>query len=102
MGLDNHSRHLHNIAHDTHTWMPRSMQQLGGLGDSDAQQQATIEATLRLKDISTEEARIQGDIVIGLRFTIWEPTQAVRLCSYLRLLCLSSSWSDAARLRTYL
>ncbi len=78
MSLEHHSPHLHSIAHDTQTWMPRSMQHLGGLGDSDAQQQATIEATLRLKDISAEEARIQGDIVIGLRFTIWEPTQAVR------------------------
>ena len=55
------------------------MQQLGGFGDSDEQQQAMIEATLRMKDISAEEARIQGAIVIGLRFNIWEPIQAVRL-----------------------
>ena len=58
------------------------MQQLGGLGDLDAQQQATIEATLRLKEISAEEASVQGAIVIGLRFTIWEPIQAVRLCRH--------------------
>ena len=60
------------------TEFPCRMQNLGGIGNSDAQQQATIEATLRLKELSTEEAQIQGAIVIGLRFTIWEPVQAVR------------------------
>ena len=59
------------------------MQSIGGLGSSDAQQQATIEATLRLKTLSAEEAEVQGALVIGLRFTIWEPMQAVRPLTWL-------------------
>ena len=77
--VSDHLCHLLSVAQNTKVLLPCSMQQLGGLGDSDAQQQATIESTLRMKEISLEEATIQGSIVIGLRFTTWEPVQAVRL-----------------------
>ena len=53
------------------------MQSLGRLGTLDSQQ-ATIEATLRLKELGEEEARTQAGIVIDLFFDVWEPIQAVR------------------------
>ena len=53
------------------------MQSLGKFGHLDSQQ-ATIEATLRLKDLGEEEACTQAGIVIDLMFGVWEPIQAVR------------------------
>ena len=54
------------------------LQILGAIGTVDAQQ-ATIEATLRLKDLSEEEACAQAGIVIDLLLNLWEPLQAVRM-----------------------
>jgi len=95
---NDHRCRLHSGLHDTLGWLPCSMQQLGGLGDSDVQQQATIEATLRLKDISTEEATIQGSIVIGLRFSVWEPIQAVRHPCHAVVVLLLVKGSPAANI----
>ena len=58
------------------------MQSLGGIGTTDAQQ-ATIEATLRLKDVGEEEACAQAGIVIDLLFNLWEPIQAVSAAGHL-------------------
>ena len=56
------------------------MQTLGRLGTLDSQQ-AIIESTLRLKELSEEEACTQAGIVIDLFFGVWEPVQAVRLAA---------------------
>jgi hypothetical protein len=60
------------------------MQTLGRLGTLDSQQ-ATIEATLRLKELGEGEACTQAGIVIDLIFGLWEPIQAVR-CGLFHLL----------------
>ncbi len=57
------------------------LQILGAIGTVDAQQ-ATIEATLRLKDLSEEEACAQSGIVIDLLLNLWEPLQSVRMSAY--------------------
>ena len=59
-----------------HVPVRRRMQNLGRLGTLDSQQ-ATIEATLRLKELGEEEACTQAGIVIDLIFGLWEPIQAV-------------------------
>ncbi len=57
------------------------LQILGAIGTVDAQQ-ATIEATLRLKDLSEEEACAQSGIAIDLLLNLWEPLQSVRTSAY--------------------
>ena len=53
------------------------MQGLSSLGTADAHEE-TILATLRLKEMANEEARVQAAIFMRLLFDTWKPSQAVR------------------------